>query len=208
MTSEAQFSKGERTRQQIEEAAYSLFLKQGFHATSMRQIAQACGLAVGGIYNHFACKEEIFKAILAHRHPYRQILPVVSGIPAGTTEEFVRRGGEALIRELEQTPDFLKLMFIEMVEFSGQNVPSLFEKVVPELLPLFQRFVGSPGMLRDIPAPVMVRAFIGLFFSFYITQYLMGDLMPAGMSDKSFDYFVDIYLHGILEPKPAESTEA
>ena len=34
-------SKGERTRQAVMEAAYELFLEQGYAATSMRQIAQA-----------------------------------------------------------------------------------------------------------------------------------------------------------------------
>ena len=40
-------SKGDRTRQAIEEAAYDLFLEQGFSATSMRQIAKHAGIALG-----------------------------------------------------------------------------------------------------------------------------------------------------------------
>ena len=67
--------KGEVTRLAIEDAAISLFLEQGYHATSMRQIADQAGLALGGIYNHFASKDEIFQGIIIDKHPYKKILP-------------------------------------------------------------------------------------------------------------------------------------
>jgi AcrR family transcriptional regulator len=190
--------KGERSRQQIEDAAYALFLEQGFHATSMRQIAQKSGLALGSIYHHFVGKEDIFKAILMERHPFRQIVPILLAAPGDTPEAFVRSVGRTLVSELKNRPDVLKLMFIEIVEFNGQNMPYLFEQMFPQLQPLVQRFQFSSGSLRDIPALVMVRAFIGLFFSYFITEYLIGPIMPPQMQEHAFDYFVDIYLHGIL----------
>ena len=58
-------TKGEATRLAIEDAAIELFMEQGYHATSMRQIAKRAELALGGIYNHFASKDEIFEA---HHH--------------------------------------------------------------------------------------------------------------------------------------------
>jgi TetR/AcrR family transcriptional repressor of nem operon len=56
--------KGEVTRLAIEDAAISLFLEHGYHATSMRQIADQAGLALGGIYNHFKSKEALAAEIL------------------------------------------------------------------------------------------------------------------------------------------------
>ena len=52
-------SKGERTRAAILDAAYDLFIEQGFAATSMRDIAGRAGLAPGSLYNHFSSKEEL-----------------------------------------------------------------------------------------------------------------------------------------------------
>ena len=49
-------TKGETTRLAIEDAAVNLFMEHGYHATSMRQIAERAGLALGGIYNHFSSK--------------------------------------------------------------------------------------------------------------------------------------------------------
>ena len=95
MTEETALTKKERTRQAIEQAAYELFMEQGFNATSMRQIAERAGLALGGIYNHYKSKEEIFRAIILDRHPYKQILPLVLNAKGKTPEEFFQNAARA-----------------------------------------------------------------------------------------------------------------
>ena len=45
MTKKEKPTKGEVTRLAIEEAAIALFMEQGYHATSMRQIAEQSELA-------------------------------------------------------------------------------------------------------------------------------------------------------------------
>jgi AcrR family transcriptional regulator len=197
-------SKGERTRQVIQDAAYHLFLEQGYSASSMRQIAEAAGLAVSGIYNHFASKDEIFEAIVHDRHPYKQILPVLIAAPGVTTEEFVRNAAQALVDELGRRPDFLKLMFIEIVEFNTEHLPGIFEEILPQVLPLIQRLQSSANSIRSIHPALVLRAFLGMFFSFYITEAMLGETMPAELREHGFDSFVDIFLHGILLPVAEE----
>lgn len=58
-SSEAYLSKGERTRQRIVEQVMPLFNQHGFDGTSLQQMMQATSLEKGGIYRHFASKEEI-----------------------------------------------------------------------------------------------------------------------------------------------------
>ena len=48
---------------------------------------------------------------------------------------------------------------------------------------------------------VLARAFLGMFFSYYITEMLLGRAMPSEMSVDAMDHFVDIFLHGILEER-------
>lgn len=193
-------TKGERTRLAVEEAAYGLFMKHGFHATSMRQIAEHAGLALGGIYNHFSSKEEIFAAIIQDKHPYKQILPAILAAEGKTAEEFVHNAARTLVTELGKQPDFLKLMFIEIVEFNGAHVSLIVREIAPRLLPVFERMAKIRKNLRPIHPAVLLRAFLGMFFSFYITEFfirasILGKLMPKN----SFELFVDIYLHGILK---------
>ena len=205
---EEALSKGERTHQIVLQAAYELFLEKGYAATSMRQIAQRARLALGGIYNHFDSKEAIFSELIIERHPYKQILPILLKTPAEDVESFVRNAARTMVDELGKRPDFIKLMFIEMVEFNGGNMPNMLDQVLPEVLPLIEKFDRSK-VLRPIPPFVFFRAFLGLFFSYYMTELLLSNAPAAQMQGNALDYFVEIFLHGILadgetaeEPKP------
>ena len=55
----------EYLRDDILREAKSLFLANGFAKTSMRDIAKRSGVGLGNIYNYFASKDEIFKAVIA-----------------------------------------------------------------------------------------------------------------------------------------------
>ncbi len=192
--------KGELTRLAVEDAAVELFMKQGYHATSMRQIADQAGLALGGIYNHFSSKEDIFAAIIIDKHPYKQVLPLILAAKGETAEELIRNAARTLVTELGNRPELLKLIFIELVEFNGKHVSKLIGEIAPKLLPMFEHLVRVRKNLRNIPPPILVRSFLGMFFSFYITElFIRSSVIHKLMPKNSFDLFVDIYLHGVIK---------
>lgn len=191
-------TQGEQTKSEITRVAYRLFLEQGYHGTSMRQIAQNSGIALGGIYNHFESKEQIFTEVIIAHHPYIDVIPALQAAQGETVEEFVRDAASRLVRSMDDRLDFLKLLFIELVEFNGEHFPQIFSLIFPEVLEFARRFTSARSELREIPAPILVRAFIGLFFSYFLTEILIGQFMPPEMSDNALDYFIDIYLHGIM----------
>ncbi|WP_084143200.1 TetR/AcrR family transcriptional regulator [Amycolatopsis taiwanensis] len=50
-------------RQQILDGARGCFLRNGFHATSMKEVVDAAQMSPGAVYNHFASKDELIAAI-------------------------------------------------------------------------------------------------------------------------------------------------
>lgn len=54
-------------RNQILDAAQRCFKKQGFHKTTLRDIAQEFGMSAGHIYNYFSDKEAIIEALVELR---------------------------------------------------------------------------------------------------------------------------------------------
>ena len=195
-------TKGEQARQHIISAAYDLIIRQGYAATSMRQIAQKAGLALGSIYNHFSSKEDVFRAMVGERHPFFQIVPLLIAAPGDTAEEFVHNAAHTLVDELARRPEFLNLMLVEMVEFKAKHVPTVYKKLYPMLLPVVQRIGSMREDVRDIPPFVLTRAFLGMFFSYYITEALLGRAMPPELRQlDTIDYFVEIFLRGILPPE-------
>ena len=177
-----QSNKGGRTRGLLLDAAHLLFINQGYAATSMRQIAEGAGLALGGIYNHFASKEAIFHAILIERHPYQKIMPLIQKMQAESREHFDQSTVRSLLHEFGNHPKFFNLMLVEMVEFKGKHLSELFENV-----------------LCGVPPPAWLRAFLSMFVSYHMTQPLLIGLSAPDTQEYSLDAFVDIFLYGILK---------
>jgi AcrR family transcriptional regulator len=197
-------SKGEATSERIVEAAYQLFIEQGYHATSMRQIVDRAGVTMGGIYNHFPNKEAIWEAVIMTKHPYREIMPLLQNTEGDTIAEFMEHAADGMIKELGERKDLLNLMFIELVEFNAKHLIDLFYAIRPDLIKLGEVFSQKSGRLRPIPAPILARSFAGLFLSYYITGRLLPEtILQSGKTD-SLKAFVDIYLHGILEPEATD----
>jgi AcrR family transcriptional regulator len=199
-------SRGERTQAQIIQAAHRLFVEHGYHGTSMRQVAAQAGIALGGIYNHFASKEDIFLAVLVEWHPFHDVMPVLVAAQGETVEAFVRDAANQMVAKTQERLDFLNLMFIELVEFKGQHLPQLVNTYFPNVLIFAQRFLEGKAELRPIPPAMLVRAFIGLFFSYIMTEIMIANQLPPEMQDDALDYFVEIYLYGILaDDRPREA---
>ena len=199
MTGKETVKKGEATRLAIETAAMQLFLKQGYHATSMRQIAENAGLALGGIYNHFSSKEEIFEAIIIDQHPYKKILPLILEVQGETGEEFFGNAFRIIINELGEQPEFMNLMFIEIVEFKGRHGSVMLREIGPKILPVFERVVKTRKDLRFTNPALLMRSFFGMIVSYFVTEMVISNsvihkLMPKNATDA----YVDIFLHGIL----------
>jgi AcrR family transcriptional regulator len=194
-------TKGEQTRKQIVSEAHELFLKQGFHGTSMRQIAKAAGIALGGIYNHFANKEEIFEAVYLAYHPYNHIVPAVQTARGDTAEALLGDIARHLTEGLSTNTGFLNLMFIDLVEFQNKYTTKCLEKQLPFITRIYESVAqAARPSLRPIPPLIVMRSFFGLFFSYYITGIFLrsSPSLPAELHENAFDHFVEIYLHGII----------
>jgi AcrR family transcriptional regulator len=90
-------SKSERTRQRIIDAANQLFYRKGYNRTSFTDVVEEADVPRGNIYYYFKTKDEILKAVIAHR------LETISGM----LQEWDRNISEPLDR-LER---FVRIMY-------------------------------------------------------------------------------------------------
>ena len=192
--------RGEHTRQEIIHAAHDLFVRQGYHGTSMRQIAQAAGIALGGLYNHFDGKEDVFREVFVAFHPYHDVLPAMMAAKGEDVELFVRDAFERILAALGHRPHFMNLMFIEIVEFKGVHTQALFQQLMLQEMEIVRRILQSNReRLRPIPDWMLLRAFFGLLFSYYLTELMFASQAPAEFRDGAIDHLIDIFLHGVLQ---------
>lgn len=83
-------SRAHLRRRQIVDAAASCFIRDGFHAASMSEIAREAGMSVGHIYRYFSGKEAIIEAIVQlHVETILEDLPEIKATPAATRASLV-----------------------------------------------------------------------------------------------------------------------
>ncbi|NOH14705.1 MAG: TetR/AcrR family transcriptional regulator [Chloroflexi bacterium] len=203
---ETALTKGEKSSQVILQAAFNLFVEQGYHGTSMRQIAQRADIALGGIYNHFSSKEDIFTEVFLNFHPVHELIVELEDVERESVAEAVRLTGHAIQQKLVGQGDFIKLIFVEIVEFRAKHFPVLFKSLFPKAIAIAQGVFSARGKLRPYELPVMVFGFFGIMFGYFFVRAISreSDFLDGGLPD--LDKLIDIFLYGILDEKPEGGT--
>ena len=155
-----------RRREEILAAAKACFARDGFHATSMRDIYRECGLSPGAVYNHFASKAEIVRALgevrlrqaLAQRDAVELIDDPVEAmrlLAAGTREVLVRE--DDLLLDLQFAGEALRDQSI--ADASRQA----FNATLETLVGLIGRAQRTGDLDPSLDADALARVMIGIF---------------------------------------------
>lgn len=112
--------KGERTRRSIVERAAPVFNTKGYYGTSMSDLVRETGLEKGGIYGHFASKEELavasfeyaagverdlFEAALEGKKGALERLLAVVGVMGSLVEDPPVEGGCPILNTAVESDD-------------------------------------------------------------------------------------------------------
>jgi AcrR family transcriptional regulator len=187
-----------RSRSEILAASHKLFLDQGYHGTTMRQIAKASGMALGSLYNHFADKEDLFRAVFEAYNPYPILLLTLENSQGPSAAELARTAARRLVTALSARPDLVKLVFIDVVEFQGKHLALTYPSVAPGMESFVKRLQREHGAVKPLSSETMLRAFFGLFYNFHLTEMLLGRTPVPEEQSAALQELIEIYLHGIL----------
>ncbi len=190
--------KGEISQDRIKEAAFKLFISQGYHGTSMRQIAEAANLTPASIYNHYQNKEQIFRQVLLAHHPYHQILPILESANGEDAESILRDVATRVFKAVRKQRGLLHIMFIELVEFEGKHFGEIFRTMSPQIFAFLAKIKASRGRLRRISETNIMLTMIGLVMSQWILEAMFLKNIKLPFSEKHFQDALDIYMHGVL----------
>ena len=195
----------ERRKDRIEEAAKQLFIRQGFHATSMRNIASKAGTSLGNLYNYYPTKEAILGSIISK---YQQVIDeklrsIFDQVRDPLSRDDLTRFALLVKQMVNNHHDFWLLMYIDVLEFENRHFRKVFENVAQKLR---RRFADSfedlkrTGALHDgvDPAIGFTAAYMQ-FFNYFIVEKLFGGNLHFGISDdRVIARLTDIYCRGLL----------
>ncbi len=149
----------DQRRQQLFEVARDRFAQQGFHATSMDEIAEAAGVTKPVLYQHFPSKRALYVELLEETG--RQLLNTLAeaSTQAGSLRERVEIGFRAYFRFAIGD----RSAFLFLLGTSLRSDPE-FARIVEEILDAAAETIAT---LIEIPAPdeqrqMLANAIVGM----------------------------------------------
>jgi AcrR family transcriptional regulator len=197
-------TKGEKTRQKIIDIACQLFVNEGYHATSTREITEKTGLSPSSLYNHFKTKNDIFLAVIEKYHPWHKIPEALLEAKGDEVESYLRDASNCLMKSWDKNPELMRLHLIELLEFKGQHLPSLFRKIFAEASTILNRLITEREGLKGTSPALFARAILGLFFGYMMTNSSLSETENNSIMG-DFDYFADTYLQGFFSKEVDKS---
>ena len=116
-----------RRHGQICDAALKLFSRKGYHQTTVREIAEACGLGIGTLYSYIKAKEDILYLV------YRRILETFEGRMLRATQGIqdprlqLKVALEETLKIYDECEDAVRLLYQESHALGRQGLQGLFE---------------------------------------------------------------------------------
>jgi len=113
------------TKAKIVETAVALFARHGYNAVSVRDIAKEVGIKDSSIYSHFASKNELLEAIVAHfRQEFLASIPATENLnhlfDVCSPREFFGKGF-ALFQKRVENPVLAQTYLVLMRERHDDN---------------------------------------------------------------------------------------
>ncbi len=192
----------------IESAARDLFIRQGFHATSMRDIAKTADVSIGNLYNYYETKEQIFESIIGNYLTVinTRLKNVFGEIDRPLEPIGLLRLGELVKDMIDQHQDFWLLMYIDVLEFDNRHFRLMFDGLSDKLRVRFAsefNAARSAGIVRDgIEPAVAFTAVYMQFFNYFLVEKLFGGNAHFGLSDEdAISALTDIFCFGVLKER-------
>lgn len=189
-------------RNQILDAATTVFAEKGFHRATIKDVARAAGIADGTIYTYFSSKTEVLLGIL------------------NRLNESTEREMQFALGSEQDVRAFFKAYVRQRISLIWPNA-EVFRAVLPEMLvnvelrDLYYQQVLVPtfrvaehyflaqmeaGQLRKVDVPLAVRAIAGTVLGLLMTQ-LLGDELIAARWEELPEVLTTLMFDGL---KPAE----
>lgn len=201
-----QADKSDASARKVLKAALSLFSRQGFRATTMRQLARRSGLSVGNLYHHFGGKEEIFAQLIDQ---YWAVLldpelPLNKIFNAARFPEDLEEMAAAIEQVVADNSAHILLIYIDVIEFKGKHIKTFYQQMADRFATTYAERLEArqeAGELGEADPLVAVMLATRWFFYFFTVEKCFGVPMHFGLdSHQAVHEFSKILRRG-LEPR-------
>lgn len=184
-------------KQKILECSIKLFAREGYSATSVRQIAKEVGTTIPNIYYYFGSKEALYRRILETtvEEFSKKVQNAVSAkrsfkdqLTAMTKEKY---------KFMEEHPELMRIFFREW--FAPEGASEMTDETRPTMLQALATMAymvrerAATGELRQVNPDYAAWFLVGVFNAFDLGFINLG-VTP---SDGEIEAVIDLALEGI-----------
>ncbi len=192
----------EPTQERLLEVSAELFAEHGVTGVSMRRIARAAGITQAAIYHHFANKEELYFASVAHLTEEKTSHVAESlaseTCPINRFSALVR----AILKLFDADPHFRRIYMREILEGDQRRLAKMANSVFANLQQL------ADDVLRDIDSKLdsqltllsLAGTILHQLEARELNQMLSGGKPEHRELPVLADHIVSLFLHGVVRP--------
>ena len=182
-------------RDEILQAAETCFARQGFHQTTIQDVIRESGLSAGGIYGHFASKEDLIQAIGESRHARDGALFAIASEDSDPLQD-LRAIARAFLGDLQQEQGLRSRrvalqLWAEALrdDVIREQVTSGVQKPIAAIADKLRRGQSLGLVDRSLKPRSIARAMVAMFQGF-VLQRLWGEPYATAEAMKMFDLFI------------------
>jgi len=188
----------ENNKARIHRAALALFTRQGFHGTTVRQIAKKAGVSMGKLYIYYDSKEAIFIGLVREMERQMEAIRQTRLFPLMQSADpaSLKKLGMGVGRVVRENLDYWRLMYVDIVEFRHKHFIHSFREISGGLRiftrALFQK-TKSPFPAAIDPGLAYTTLYLQ-FMTYFLIEELFGAKGHLGVDDEeAVDQFVRLY---------------
>lgn len=197
--------KSAQTRAELMASARRLFLRHGFHASSLEMVAEEAGFTIGAVYSRFGSKADLFLAILDERidqlvGEVAQVAALDQPIPE-QAELLAGRRMALLEREREWFPLVLEFWsHAARDERLRREFGACHERLVGAYSGLIEADYARLGLPLPLAPEVLARAVVAMGNGVALERLTDPARVPEGL----LSTMAVAFLRGVTAAGPAE----
>jgi AcrR family transcriptional regulator len=187
----------ERRQQQISEAAMNLFAQNGYHNTTVRDIARLSNISTGSVYDYVKSKEDIL--FLVSQKFFATLKENVEKALRGLDDPLLKLKAtiEATLTVIDNFQEYVLITYRESKHFKKQDLIGIFQQesyFIDNFMEIFKE--GNEKGVFRVNDPLLVANFLTMMtHSWALKRYSLKEYSLFRFKEM----LIDFVMQGIIE---------
>ena len=198
-----------RTRARLIAAAEQVFIRQGFHAASVEEVAEEAGFSKGAVYSNFESKDELFLSVLEGRLDSRALAIEVGIDPNKPVSQQATEAGDGFFEVFLRDPGW-SLLLMEYAAHAARHedlrhrFAQRNQRMRTRITELIAYHLGAMGVTSPVPVDQLATILFSLGNGIIMEK--LTD--PDAIADETFGNALGLLFSGLVAGGSSPSAPA